>query len=187
MSVNAEFLPDQYQLFKESQIPFAIQVKPLGEVPEVPVPEVSFGNDPIVRCKDCRAYINPFVRWLDNGAKWVCHFCGEINRTEDYYYCDVGADGYRNDHDERPEYNCGTVDFIPVNEYSPKDGPMAPAYLFAFDVSKWAIESGYLQLACSTLLSAIENRLLPGMQNDITQIAFLTYDKDVHFYKLGPL
>ena len=42
-------------------------------------------------------------------------------------------------------------------------------------------------MACQTLLSAIENRILPGMQNDLTQIAILTYDKDIHFYKIGPL
>lgn len=56
------------QLFKESQIPYGIIVKPFGDLPSgEEVPAVSFKNDPIVRCKDCRAYINPFVRWLDNG------------------------------------------------------------------------------------------------------------------------
>ena len=155
-------------------------------MPDVPVPEVNYANDPIVRCKDCRAYINSFVRWIDNGAKWVCHFCGDINKTEEYYFSNVGQDGYRDDHDSRPEFNCGTVDFIAGNEYQQKV-PTTPAYIFAFDVSKGAIESGYLQLACTTLLSTIENRLLEGMQYDLTKIAFLTYDKDVHFYKLGPL
>ena len=63
------------------------------------MPEVNFKNDPIVRCQDCRAYINPFVRWLENGKKWVCPFCGEINQTENYYYSTIEEDGYRTDHD----------------------------------------------------------------------------------------
>lgn len=157
----------------------------------MPVPEVSFGEEQIIRCSDCKAYINPFVRWLNNGEKWICHFCGEVNKTDEFYYCGVGEDGYRNDHDDRPEFNCGTFDIIPSkgtmkNTTAGQDN-RTPNYIFAFDVSKGAVESGYLQIACSTLLSAIENKLLPGMLNDLTQIAILTYDKDIHFYKIGPL
>jgi protein transport protein SEC24 len=107
------------------------------------VPEVSFGSNNIVRCKDCRAYINPFVRWLKNGGQWICHFCGEINKTEAYYYSEVGEDGYRTDHDDRAEFSCGTVDFICHHEYKTRP-PMAPTYIFAFDVSKPAVDSGYL-------------------------------------------
>lgn len=107
------------------------------------MPTISFKNDPIVRCKDCRAYINPFVRWLDNGHRWICSFCGDINRTENYYYSTIESDGYRTDHDDRPEFSCGTVDFIANHEYMNRP-PMPPTYLFAFDVSKPAIDSGYL-------------------------------------------
>jgi len=31
------------------------------------MPPVSFGSKPIVRCKDCRAYVNPFIRFVENG------------------------------------------------------------------------------------------------------------------------
>lgn len=39
---------------------------------------------------------------------------------------------------------------------------MPPTYLFAFDVSKPAIDSGYLAFACSSIKSVIEQGLLPG-------------------------
>ena len=97
----------------------------------------------------------------------MCYFCGEINKTESYYYSTVGEDGYRTDHDDRPEFSCGTVDFICHHEYMNRP-PMAPTYVFAFDVSKPAVDSGYLQLACSTVLSLIEDKLLAGMQNKNT-------------------
>lgn len=119
-------------------------MKPFGDLPSgEEVPTISFKNDPIVRCKDCRAYINPFVRWLDNGQRWICSFCGDINKTENYYYSTIESDGYRTDHDDRPEFSCGTVDFIANHEYMNRP-PMPPTYLFAFDVSKPAIDSGYL-------------------------------------------
>jgi len=61
---------------------------------------------------------------------------------------------------------------------------MPPTFLFAFDVSKPAIDSGYLALACSTMKSVIEQSLMAGMADERTKIAFLTYDSHVHFYNL---
>lgn len=57
--------------------------------------------------------------------------------------------------------------------------PMPPTYVFAFDVSKSAIDSGYLVLACSTLKSIIESSILPGMQDERAKVAFITYDKNI--------
>ena len=58
--------------------------------------------------------------------------------------------------------------------------PMPPTFLFAFDVSKPAIDSGYLDLACSTIKSIIESELLAGMgENKRAKVAFITYDKNI--------
>jgi len=184
MRSTADRVLNTPQLFKDSQIPYGIVVKPFGDLPSgEEVPTISFKNDPIVRCKDCRAYINPFVRWLENGHRWICSFCGDINKTESYYYSTIESDGYRTDHDDRPEFSCGTVDFIANHEYMNRP-PMPPTYLFAFDVSKPAIDSGYLALACSTIKSVIEQEVLPGMEGERAKVAFLTYDDNVHFYNL---
>ena len=64
---------------------------------------------------------------------------------------------------------------------------MPPTYLFAFDVSKPAVDSGYLALACSTIKSVIEGQLLPGMSDERAKVAFITYDKHIHFYNLRPI
>ena len=179
MRTTSDRVPATFQGFKDSQIPFGVTVKPLGEQSNgEEVPTVSFKNDPIVRCKECRAYINPFVRWVENGGKWICPFCGDINQTEQYYYSTIEPDGYRTDHDARPEFSCGTVDFIANHEYMNRP-PMPPTFIFAFDVSKPAVDSGYLATACSTIKSAIENQSLPGMADERAKVAFLTYDKNI--------
>ena len=68
-------------------IPVAILIKPFGELPSgEPVPTASFNQKPIVRCRDCRAYINPFVKFIDNGSRWICNFCRLDNVTESYYF-----------------------------------------------------------------------------------------------------
>lgn len=87
MRVTTDRIPHSSNLYKDSCIPLAILVKPYGELPSgEPIPTVSFNNNPIVRCRECRAYINPFVRFSDNGSKWHCNFCKIDNSTESYYY-----------------------------------------------------------------------------------------------------
>ncbi len=75
-----------------------------------PIPTASFNDKPIVRCKDCRAYINPFVKFIDLGQRWVCNFCKDINTTEGYYYSPADTNGIRSDIAERPELLYGSVD-----------------------------------------------------------------------------
>ena len=61
---------------------------------------------------------------------------------------------------------------------------MPPTFVFVLDVSKPAIDSGYLALATSTIKNIIENQLLPGGER--TKVGFITYDSSVHFYNLRP-
>ena len=60
--------------------------------------------------------------------------------------------------------------------------PMPPTYIFVLDVSRQAIDSGYLPLCVSTIKNVIENQLLPGGER--TRVGFITYDSSVHFYNL---
>jgi len=135
-----------------------------------------------VRCKDCRAYINPFVRFIENGLKWICNFCGDINPTDNYYYSPLNNLGLRQDYEDRTELRKGSVDFIASNEYMNRP-PMPPTYVFVLDVSKPAIDTGYLYTAAATIKSVIESKLLPGQER--ARVAFVTYDSSVHFYNLG--
>lgn len=83
---------------KDCGVPLGIVVKPYGDLPTgEPVPQSNFGNNPIVRCKACRAYMNPFVRFFDNGSKWECNFCHDRNPTDQYYYSPTDASGVRQD------------------------------------------------------------------------------------------
>jgi protein transport protein SEC24 len=104
--------------------------------------------------------------------KWICNFCGDINPTDNYFYSPLNSMQVRQDFDERMELRKGTVDFIASNEYMNRP-PMPPTYVFVMDVSKPAIDSGYLNICVSTIKSVIENQLLPGGERT-----------RVHFYNL---
>ena len=145
-----------------------------------PIPSVSFGTNPIVRCAECRAYINPFVKFTNGGTVWVCNFCQTNNNVENYYYSPLN-NGYRNDFSERKELQYGSVDFIASSDYMNRP-PMAPTYIFVFDVSKTAIESGYLSIVTQTISRAIEEGTIPGGER--TRVGFLTFDDTTHYYNL---
>lgn len=100
LRVTVDKMPNTFNLQKEVAIPLGIAVKPLGvSLTGEEFPTVNLGGKPIVRCKDCRAYINPYVRFVDNGMKWVCNFCGDLNNTESYYYSATNKTGIRHDID----------------------------------------------------------------------------------------
>lgn len=40
---------------------------------------VDFGEGGPVRCSRCKAYINPFMKFIDQGRKFICNFCGEYD------------------------------------------------------------------------------------------------------------
>jgi len=171
-------------LAKDCGIPLAIFVKPYGELPSgEEIPATSFNNKAIIRCKECRAYINPFVKFVENGNKWICNFCKDLNITEQYYYAPTDANGFRNDLDSRPELVYGTVDFIATVDYMNRP-PMPPIFVFLFDVSQPALDSGYLAQATFTIKGLIEEGSLPG--GDSTKVCFLAYDKHVYFFNLRP-
>ena len=113
--------------------------------------------------------------------KWICNFCGDINPTDNYYYSPLTSVGLRQDYEDRAELSKGSVDFVASNEYMNRP-PMPPTYVFVMDVSKPAIDSGYLQIATNTIKSVVEQKLLPGGER--TRVCFITYDSSVHFYNL---
>lgn len=71
-------LPRTAAGMKDSGVPIAVSINYYGDpyFDGEPIPTIAFGSNPIVRCKDCRAYVNPFIRFTDGGTRWICNFCG---------------------------------------------------------------------------------------------------------------
>jgi protein transport protein SEC24 len=144
LRVTTDRIPSTNGLQKDLGIPLALLIKPFGELPSgEPVPTANFQNKPLVRCRECRAYVNPFIKFIDNGARWICNFCRLDNTTESYYYSQLDSSGQREDINNRPELFSGSVDFLASSEYMNRP-PMPPTFIFLLDVSQQAVDSGYL-------------------------------------------
>eukprot|EP00941_MAST-03F_sp_MAST-3F-sp1_P005150 g5150.t1 len=183
MRLTTKVVPKTAQMAKQSQMPMGCVIRPLAPAPseaeEVPV--VNFGACGVVRCKRCRAYINPFVTFMDHGRRWKCNICSFSNDVPSAYFCHVGKDGRRTDLDERPELKKGQVEIVAPAEYMVRP-PQAPAYMFVIDVSYNALSTGMLKCTVEAIKESLDK--LPGTPR--TQIGFITFDSSVHFYNLKP-
>jgi len=164
-------------------MPFGLVVQPLAvpDPEEEPIAVVDFGEAGPIRCSRCRAYISPFARFTDQGRRWTCNFCAQANEVPREYFCNLGADGRRRDALERPELSRGTVEYVAPKEYMVRP-PMAPAFVFAIDVSYPAVASGATAAVCEALAQALGD--LPGAGR--ASVGVVTFDGALHFYELRP-
>lgn len=161
------------------KVPLGGVLRPLA--PPTPgeeeVPVIHPGAAGIVRCKRCRTYINAHVSWLDNGRRWRCNICQQLNECPTSYFCHLDVDGLRRDKDQRPELSQAAVEWVAPKEYMVRP-PQPPSYFFVLDVSAQAAQSGMLACASRSILRSLDD--LPGGTR--AQVGFLTFDTSVHYY-----
>ena len=139
------------------------------------VPLIPFDRSGIVRCRACRAYINPYVCFVDGGRRWKCNLCGYVNEVRAEYYSPlVAATGQRRDMASRPELTHGCVEFCASTEYMSR-APMPPVFVFVIDVSATAVKSGLVAAAASGLLAWVRD--FQGHKR--TRVGFVLYDSTV--------
>uniref|UniRef100_L7M0D9 Putative vesicle coat complex copii subunit sfb3 n=1 Tax=Rhipicephalus pulchellus TaxID=72859 RepID=L7M0D9_RHIPC len=167
-------IPETQSLLQKARLPLGVLIHPFRDVHHLPVIQSST----IVRCRSCRAYINPYVQFVER-QKWKCNICFRINPLPDDFMYDPSTKKY-GEPERRPEVRHATVEFIAPTEYMLRP-PQPAAYLFVLDVSHGAVQTGYLSSFCKVLLEELDN--IPG--DSRTQVGFVTFDSSVHFYNLG--
>lgn len=178
-------LPNSVSSKQKCGVPLGMMLQPLASLPpEVEqVPSVNFSSvGTIVRCRDCRTYINPFVQWEANGRRWVCNCCGTAQLTPDSYYAPLDDSGKRSDRMQRPELSLGTVEYIAPGEYCVRP-PQPPVFMFVIDVSYTSVASGMLDTVVATIKETIQSGSIPGGSR--TQVGIITFDTSLHFYNLN--
>lgn len=177
MTVNA--VPSTPALGQKAAIPLGCILQPMAPSDEHKIPVVNFGRTGIIRCRKCRAYINPFVNFLEGGRRWRCNLCDLVNETPNDYFSELDRNGRRKDWAERAELSKGCVEFVAPSEYMVRR-PMPPTYFFVIDVSYYSVSSGMLQTLAETVKKTLDN--LPDTER--TNVGFITFDSSIHFYNL---
>ncbi|KAK1175679.1 protein transport protein Sec24B [Acipenser oxyrinchus oxyrinchus] len=166
-------IPQTQALLNKAKLPLGLLLHPFRDLTQLPV----ITSNTIVRCRSCRTYINPFVSFLDQ-RRWKCNLCYRINDVPEEFMYNPLTRSYGEPH-KRPEVQNSTVEFIASSDYMLRP-PQPAVYLFVLDVSHNAVEAGYLNVLCQSLLENLDK--LPGDMR--TRVGFITFDSTIHFYNL---
>lgn len=179
--LSSTHIPQSASMTNSLKIPVGAVLRPLAPPgpDEEDVDVVNPGAAGIIRCKRCRLYINPFVAWFENGRRWRCNICGQVNECPSAYFCHLDAQNQRRDRLQRPELSKSVVEFIAPSEYMVRP-PQPSSYFFVIDVSATAVRSGVLASMANAIKRSLDD--LPGETR--TQVGFITFDNSVQYYSL---
>jgi protein transport protein SEC24 len=182
--------PNSSELINQMGLPLGINISPLSRfVDESTIPVCDYGESyDIPCCKNvkCKAYLNPFVKFMHGSDQWQCNICKNINKTLDYYYCAVDSNGVRLDQNTKPELNFGTYDFIEYKNFWHKDlPPIKISYYFLIDISLNSINSGFAQCVLESIKDMINNENFYKFEEFDIKICIITFDDQVHFYPIN--
>ncbi|KAJ7625872.1 CPII coat sec24 protein [Roridomyces roridus] len=179
MTPTLGVVPNTEPLLHKAKIPLGLVVSPYPTIDGGAVPAVEDGV--IARCHICRAYMNPYIQFLDNGRRWRCSLCGRPNDVPELFDWSVVVNQPR-DRYTRAELNHPVVDYVATSEYV-RQAPQAPAYVFVLDVSQEAVSSGMFSTAIHMILENLDD--LPNEQKR-TRVAIICYDTALHFFSIRP-
>ncbi|CAG9530556.1 unnamed protein product [Cercopithifilaria johnstoni] len=165
-------VPQTQELLKKSRLPFGLTLQPFRDMKNLNIIQTSS----IVRCRYCRAYINPYI-YLPDSLHWKCNICYRVNDLPDDFNWDPATKSF-GEPTHRPEIKNSTVEFIAPSEYMLRP-PQPAVYVFVMDISQNAVETGYLYTFTEQLLIALEQ--LPG--DERTMLGFIGVDSAVHFFQ----
>ncbi|KAJ8982087.1 hypothetical protein NQ317_011085 [Molorchus minor] len=181
-------VPISQDILKQTAVPFSLVVSPMARTieGEYPPPIVNFGELGPIRCIRCKAYMCPYMQFIDSGRRFQCLFCKVTTDVPAEYFQHLDHTGQRMDRYERPELILGTYEFVATADYCRNNIlPKPPAIIFIIDVSYNNVKSGLVQLLCSQMKDIIQN--LPvdqGQESSNMRVGFITYNSSVHFYNV---
>jgi protein transport protein SEC23 len=142
-------------------VPFGVLYTPLKPLPQMPV----LPYEPI-RCRSCRAVLNPYAQVDFNGKIWICPFCYQRNHFPPHYASisdtNLPAELY-------PQYT--TIEYT-----LPSRQAATPVFLFLVDTCLIEEELGHLKASLTQGLSLLPENALVGL---------ITFGTQVQVHELG--
>ncbi|KAI9546889.1 Protein transport protein Sec24C [Dissostichus eleginoides] len=181
-------MPCTADMAKQSQVPLAAVIKPLATLPpdETPPYLVDHGEGGPIRCNRCKAYMCPYMQFIEGGRRFQCGFCSCLTEVPPHYFQHLDHTGKRVDCYDRPELSLGSYEFMATVDYCKNNKiPQPPSFIFLIDVSYNAVKSGMVNIVCQELKTLLDYlpRENPEMDS-VVRVGFVTYNKVLHFYNV---
>ncbi|CCF60217.1 hypothetical protein KAFR_0J01510 [Kazachstania africana CBS 2517] len=174
-------VPKNGGLLKKSKLPLALIIRPYQYLHDNVHPPPLNTDGIIVRCRRCRAYMNPYASFIPQTRRWRCNFCRLANdlpmQFNKEFYTDSTEMINRFD---RNEVKHSVMEYLAPKEYSVRQPPPS-VYTFILDVSINSIKNGALYASTSTLLDSIDK--IPN-HDGRTKIAIICVDHVIHYFKI---
>jgi protein transport protein SEC24 len=198
------YVPESEQLRLATKLPIAVTVRPFAPVlpTEEPIPVVDMtrsdcsadsGDNGPIRCRRCRAYVNPSMQFTNN-ARFTCNICQFPNNIVPSDYDSLlDNQGYRVDKFIRPELHKGVYDLLVPKEYNfgGAEVPSNPLHhVFLIDISEQSIKQNMPVLIADAIRATLyqeEYLEYPEAQvKNNCKFAIIAFDKRIHFFNLSP-
>ncbi|XP_018608603.1 protein transport protein Sec24C isoform X1 [Scleropages formosus] len=181
-------MPCTSDMAKQSQVPLAAIIKPLATLPpdEGPLHLVDHGEGGPIRCNRCKAYMCPYMQFIEGGRRFQCSFCSCVTDVPPHYFQHLDHTGRRVDCYERPELHLGSYEFLATVDYCKNNKlPQPPAFIFLIDVSYNAVKSGLVAVVCEELKTLLDHLPRESVDEESRiRVGFVTYNKVLHFYNV---
>ncbi|BFZ56919.1 COPII coat Sec23p-Sfb3p heterodimer component [Savitreella phatthalungensis] len=163
-------------------LPFSVELQPFATLrhDDEPIPLVDVTQSSPVRCTRCLGFVSPRTRFIDGGARFVCHLCSFSNVTPPDFFTPTDYAGLRQDLESRPELRYGAVEYLVGPDFwTAKKAPHPLHTLFAIDVSQQAVERGVTRSMVAAIRKLLAENGLAG------KIGLLSFDRHCQFYNLS--
>lgn len=178
-------VPITEDVLKNTSIPLGIVVTPFDESESEGNTIIPITASEIVRCNRCRAYMSPFMRFMDGGRRFQCGLCRHISEVPAAYFGHLDHTGQRLDKYERPELFLGSYEFKATAEFCRNSvlNCRRPHIIFAFELtlnSMPIIKRLTRELAAIIRENLPIDPLRPGSGPPL--VGFMTYNSKIQVY-----
>lgn len=178
-------VPANPDMMKQTGVPLGIVVSPFAKLhkEEYPPPVSNVSEQGPVRCVRCKAYMCPYMQFMDGGRRFQCAFCKGTTEVPPDYFAHLDHTGQRVDKYEKPELCLGSYEFIATKDYCKNNNyPKTPAFVFLIDVSYTSVKNGMVHLLCQNMKQILS--LIQREGDSRMKVGFVTYSNTVQFYNL---
>uniref|UniRef100_A0A8C7J2W6 Protein transport protein Sec24C-like n=1 Tax=Oncorhynchus kisutch TaxID=8019 RepID=A0A8C7J2W6_ONCKI len=186
-------MPCTADMAKQSQVPLAAvrHTPPQSPLVYPPPPQtppyiVDHGDGGPIRCNRCKAYMCPYMQFIEGGRRFQCGFCSCVTEVPPHYFQHLDHTGKRVDCYDRPELSQGSYEFVATVDYCKNNKlPQPPSFIFFIDVSYNAVKSGMVNIVCQELKTLLDYLPRENPEADsVVRVGFVTYNKVLHFYNV---
>jgi len=186
MRCTISAVPIKTSILKQSNIPFALFLKPYTGLYDNQNPVPLCNDELLISCRRCGAHINPYVKFTPQSNQWRCNFCKFANDLPILYNDDDinnETDNVNNNtmYRNRTEIKYSVVEYNLDKCIAIENTKRKLNLLFIIDVSYNSLKNGMLRKSLETIKQTLDR--IPDHDNGTT-ISIVCVNNHLHLFSI---